>query len=160
RRVDLFRDVPAILDCARELHLLQTVTHADSSRLAIGLGARLRVAQLAKFRAAPEIPSFFCHEVDAGGVCEAGHRSGVLVTFLEVNAGAVGKPSLHTRNQVAAADLQTIVRPLVFQRIVQVKIGELGIEEARTELYGGPKVSIGSFTVDPEAFRQAIGAAR
>ena len=74
RQVELFRVVPAILDRARELHLIQAVAHADSSRLAIGLGAGLRVAQRAELRAAAEIPALFRHEVDSGGVREAGLR--------------------------------------------------------------------------------------
>ena len=56
-------------------------------------------------------------------------------------------------------DQLIVVRPLVFQRIVQVKIGPLGIEKAGADLSAGTKVSVGRLTVDPEAFRQAIGAA-
>src|SRR5439155_3912118 len=93
---------------------------------------------------------------------EAGHRP-LLVTLLDVDAGAVGKPSLFPRDQSAPADPLAplaVVRPLVFQRIVQVEIGPLGIEEAGADLSAGPEVSVGSLPVDPESFRQAIGAAR
>src|SRR5262249_20240121 len=86
----------------------------------------------------------------------------ILVTLLEVDAGAVRKPRLHARDQVAPAaivDQLAVVRPLIFQRIVQVKTGPLGIEKAGADLSGGTELSVGSLTLDPEAFRQAIGAA-
>src|SRR6266849_5970795 len=44
RQVELFRVIPAILDRAQELHLTHAVAHADTGRLAIGLGAGFRVA--------------------------------------------------------------------------------------------------------------------
>src|SRR5262249_23610736 len=78
----------------------------------------------------------------------------------DVDAGAVGEPSLLSRDQVAAADLLPVVRPLVFQRVVHVEIGSVGIEEAGADLSAGPEVSVGSLPIDPEAFRHAIGAAR
>jgi hypothetical protein len=46
-----------------------------------------------------------------------------------------------------------VVRPLVFQRIVQIKTGALGIEKAGADLSAGTKVSVGRFAIDPEAFR-------
>src|SRR5207244_6349220 len=159
-QVELFRVVPAILDRARELHLIQAVAHADSTRPAIGLGAGLRVAKPAELRASAEIPALFRHEVDSGGVREAGLRVAALVTLLEVDAGGVGEPSFLPRDQVAPADSLAVVRALVFERIVQVEIGPIGIQEAGAELSAGPEVPVGSLPVDPEAFRQAIGAAR
>src|SRR5207247_11422868 len=92
--VDLCPEVPARLDAARELRLIAPVANADSSRLAIGRSAGLRVAQRADLRAAAEIPALFRHEVDSGGAREAGLPA-VLVTLLEVDAGAVGEPYLH-----------------------------------------------------------------
>src|SRR5262249_13568341 len=98
-RVELFRDVPAILDPARELRLIAAISQFDSSRLAIGRGAGQRIAQFADLRAAAEIPALFRHEVDSRCACEAG-LSAVLVALLEVDAGAVGEPSFHARYQV------------------------------------------------------------
>src|SRR5262249_26485910 len=126
-------------------------------------GAGLRVDQLAELRATAEIPVFFAHEVDSGGVREAALRCTSLVTLLEVNAGAVGEPRLHARYQVApaaAVDQLIVVRRLVFKRIVQVKAGPLGIEKGGADLSAGTQVSVGRLTIDPEAFRQAIGAAQ
>src|SRR5262249_6185510 len=120
-RVDLFREVAAELDAARELRLVAAVANADSGRVAIGCCAGLRVAQLADLVAAAEIRALFGHEVDSGGAREAGLPA-VLVTLLEVDAGGVGEPSLHPGDQVALADLYAVIRPLVFQRIVQVEI--------------------------------------
>src|SRR5262245_25668054 len=121
RRVELFRVILAILDPARKLHLIEAVAHSDSSRPAIGLGASLRIVQPAELGASAEIPAFFRYEIDAGGVRETGQRLAVLVALFEVNAGTVGEPSLHARGQVASTDLNAVVRPLVFQRIVQVE---------------------------------------
>ena len=135
----------------------------DSGGLAIGRGAGLRVEQLAELRAGAEIPALLGHEVDSGGVREATLRRASLVTLLHVNAGAVGKPRLHARDQVApAADLDQliVVRPFVFQRIVQVKSGPIGIEKAGANLSAGTQISVGRLTIDLEAFRQAIGAAQ
>src|SRR5438445_240333 len=161
RLVELFRVIPAILDRARELHLMQAVAHADPGRLAIGLGAGVRVAQLAELRAAAEIPALFRREVDSSGVSKAAQGPPILVTLLDVDTGGVGEPRLRARNQVAlaAAKQLAVVRPLVFQRIVQVKTGALGIEKASADLSAESEVSVGGFPVDPEAFRQAIGAA-
>src|SRR4029078_8215399 len=53
RLIELFLVVPAVFNRARELHLIiQAVAHADAGRLAIGIGARLRIAQLCALRAA------------------------------------------------------------------------------------------------------------
>src|SRR5215469_1370080 len=84
-----------------------------------------------------------------------------MVTLLDVDAGAVGEPRLRARDQgtLAAPEEQTVVHPLVFQRIVQVNIGSLGIKKAGADLSAGPELSVGSLPVDPKAFRQAIGAA-
>src|SRR5437867_12971769 len=109
RHVELFHAIPAILDRARELHFIQAIAHSDSTRLAIGLGGGLRVAQLAELRAAAEIPALFRHEVDSGGVREAGQRPAVLVTVIDVDAGAVGEPSLLPPDKVAAADTLAVV---------------------------------------------------
>src|SRR5439155_8852924 len=108
----------------------------------------------AEFRAAAEIPAFFRHEVDTGGAREAGQRPAVLVTLLEVDAGTIGEPSLHARDQVASTGSHAVVRPLVFQRVVHVKIGPVRIEEVGAEFSGGPEVSIGGLAADPETFRQ------
>src|SRR2546426_4098869 len=155
RPVELFRVVPAILDRARELHLIQAVAHANPGRLAIGLGAGVRVAQLAELRVASQIPALFRREVDSSGVSKAAQGPPILVTLLDVDTGGVGKPRLRARNQVAlaAAKQLAVVRPLVFQRIVQVKTGALGIEKASADLSAGSEVSVGRLTVDPEAFR-------
>src|SRR2546428_5297453 len=161
RPVELFRVIPAILDRARELYLIQPVAHAHPGRLAIGLGAGLRVAQLAELRVASQIPALFRREVDSSGVSKAAQGPPILVTLLDVDTGGVGEPRLRARNQVAlaAAKQLAVVRPLVFQRIVQVKTGALGIEKASADLSAESEVSVGGFPVDPEAFRQAIGAA-
>src|SRR5438552_12048662 len=92
---------------------------------------------------------------------EAAQGRSILVTLLDVDTGGVGEPRLRARNQVAlaAAKQLAVVRPLVFQRIVQVKTGALGIEKASADLSAESEVSVGGFPVDPEAFRQAIGAA-
>src|SRR5262245_45465783 len=42
-RVDLFREVAAELDAARELRLVAAIANADSGSVAIGCGAGLRV---------------------------------------------------------------------------------------------------------------------
>src|SRR5439155_26910550 len=115
--------------------------------------------QIADLGAAAEIPALFRHEVDSGGAREAG-LSAALVTLLEVNAGTVGESSLHARDQVALAYLRAVVRPLIFQCIVQVEIGQVGIEKTGADLSAATEVPIGSFPVDPEAFRQPIGATR
>src|SRR5262249_29230211 len=101
------------------LHLIPAVAHADSSRLALGLGAGLRVAQLAELRAAAEVPALFRHEVDSGGVRETAERPAILVTLLDVGAGAIREPSLlpvaHISllllpvDQVAPADRQAVL---------------------------------------------------
>src|SRR2546425_5458868 len=92
---------------------------------------------------------------------EAAQGRSILVTLLDVDTGGVGEPRLRARDQVAlaAAKQLAVVRPLVFQRIVQVKTGPLGIEKASADLSARSEVSVGRLTVDPEAFRQAIGAA-
>src|SRR5258707_8613266 len=160
RLVQLFRVIPAELDRARELQLSQAVAHAEPCRLAIGLGAGLRVAQFAELRAAAEIPMLFRREVDSGGVSEAAQGPTILVTLLDVNTGSVGEPRLHARDQaaLAATKQEAVVCPLVFQRIVQVIPSLLGIEKACSDLSTGPELSVGGLPVDPEAFRQAIGA--
>src|SRR6185503_1793501 len=160
RRVELLLVIPAVLDRARELHRIHAVAHADSGRLAIGLGAGLRIAQRAELRAGPDVPALLLHEVDPGGVREAGQRPGVLVALLDVDAGAVGEPSLHARDQVAPAGIQAVVRPLVFERIVQVQTGLLGDQETGADPGAGPEVSVGHLRVELEALRRAIGAAR
>src|SRR5215472_12507975 len=162
-QVGLFHVVPAKLDGARELYLIQAVAHVDSGGLAIGRGAGLRVEQFAELRAAAEIPVLFGHKVDSGRAREAALRGASLITLLGVDAGAVAQPRLHARDQVAPAaamDQLIVVRPLVFQRIVQVKTGPLGIEKAGADLSAGTQVSVGRLTIDAEAFRQAIGAAQ
>src|SRR5215467_619074 len=118
----------------------------DSGRLAIGRGTGLRVEQFAVLRAAAEIPSLFGHQVDSCGVRQTALRCGGLVTLLEVDAGAVAEPRFHARDQVApatAVDQLIVVRPLVFQRIVQVKTGPLGIEKARADLSAETQLSVG-----------------
>src|SRR5256712_12110611 len=92
---------------------------------------------------------------------EAAQGRSILVTLLDVDTGGVGEPRLRARDQVAltAAKQLAVVRPLVFQRIVQIKTGPLGIEKASAGLSAGSEVSVGGFPVNPEAFRQAIGAA-
>src|SRR6516225_7577504 len=57
-------------------------------------------------------------------------------------------------------DQLIIICPLVFQRIVQVETGPLGIEKGGADLSAGTQVSVGRLAIDPEAFRQAIGAAQ
>src|SRR5260370_18680716 len=91
---------------------------------------------------------------------EAAQGPAILVTLLDVDTGSVGEPRLHARDQVAlsAAKQQPVVCPLVFQRIVQVITGPLGIEKARADLSTGSDGSVGRLPVDPEAFRQARGA--
>src|SRR5260370_18037377 len=107
------------------------------------------------------MPALFGREVDSGGVSESAQGSAILVTLLDVDTGSVGEPHLRARDQVALAAVkqQPVVCPLVFQRIVQVITGPLGIEKARADLSTGSEVSVGRLPVDPEAFRQAIGAA-
>src|SRR5258706_199762 len=100
-------------------------------------------------------------QVDSDDVRESAHDHAILVTLLDVDTGSVGEPSLHARDQVAlaAAKQQPVVCLLVFKRIVQVITGPLGIEKASPDLAAGSEVSVGRLPVDPEAFRQAIGAA-
>src|SRR4029079_14655571 len=122
----------------------------------------LRVKQLAELSAAAEIPALFSDEIDTSGVREAALRRASLVALLGVDAGAVREPRLHTRDQVApaaAVDQLIVVRPLVFQRIVQVKAGPLGIEKGGTDLSTGTEVSVGRLSIDFEAFCHPIGAA-
>src|SRR5215470_6799608 len=57
-------------------------------------------------------------------------------------------------------DQLIIICPLVFQRIIQVETGPLGIEKRSADLSAGTQVSVGRLTINPEAFRQAIGAAK
>src|SRR5258705_7912329 len=161
RLVQLFRVIPAKLDRARELQLSQAIAHAEPCRLAIGLGAGQGVAQFANLRAAAEIPMLFRREVDSGSVSEAAQGAAILVALLDVDAGSVREPRLCARDQVAlaATKQQSVVRPLVFQRIVQVITSLLRIEKASANLSPGSEVSVGRLPVDPEAFRQAIGAA-
>src|SRR6266498_2883823 len=83
-----------------------------------------------------------------------------MVTLLEVDAGTVGEPRLRARDQVAPTDLLAIVRPLVFQRIVQVKTGPLGNQIFGANFAAEPKVPIGNLRVDSVALRREIGAAR
>src|SRR5712692_3804711 len=92
---------------------------------------------------------------------EAAQERYILVALLDVDTGGVGEPRLRPRDQVAlaAAKQLAVVRPLVFQQIVHVKTGPLGIEIASADLSTGSEVSIGRLPIDPEAFRQAIGAA-
>src|SRR5439155_6367175 len=73
----------------------------------------------------------------------------------------IGEPRLRARDQVALAAPEelAVVHALVFQRIVQVEMGPLGIEKAGADLSAGPELTVGSLSVDPKAFRQAIGAA-
>src|SRR5262249_54585235 len=99
------------------------------------------------------------HEVDSGGAREAGLPA-ALIALLEVHAGAVGESSLHSGNQVSLADLRAVVRALVFQRVVEIKIGQIGIEKGGADFSTRPEVSVGSLSVDLETFRQAIRAAR
>src|SRR6266705_4170490 len=104
---------------------------------------------------------FFRREVDSGGVSESAQGSAILVTLLDVDTGSVGEPRLRARDQIALAPAkqQPVVCPLVFKRIVRVIAGPLGIEIASADLSTGSEVSVGRLPVDPEAFRQAIGAA-
>src|SRR5215470_15784268 len=104
----------------------------------------------------------FRREVDSGGVRKAAQGPAILVTLLDVDTGSVGEPRLCARDQVAlaATKQQAVVCPLVFQRIVQVVASLLGIDKASADLSAGSEVSVGSLPVDPEAFRQAIGAAK
>src|SRR5258708_25681401 len=161
RLVQLFRVIPAELDRARELQLSQSIAHAEPCRLAMGLSSGLRVAQLADLGAAAEIPMLFRREVDSGGVSVAAQGAAILVALLDVDAGSVGELRLRARDQVAlaATKQQSVVRPLVFQRIVQVITSLVGIEKGSADLSARSEVSVGRFSVDPEAFREAIGAA-
>src|SRR5262249_6213474 len=104
RQIGLFREVAAILNPARKLRLIAAIAQFDSSRLAIRRGAAQRIAKFADLRTAAKIPVFFRHEVNSGCAREAS-LAAVLVTLLEVYAGAVGESSLHPRGQVALADL-------------------------------------------------------
>src|SRR5258708_33610345 len=92
---------------------------------------------------------------------EAAQGRPILVTLLDVDTGSVGEPRLRARAQIALAPVkqQPVVCPLVFQRIVQVITGPLGIKIASADLSTGSEVSVGRLPVNPEAFRQAIGAA-
>src|SRR6516225_127002 len=143
------------------MQLSHAVAHADSCRLAIRLGACLRVEQFTDLRAGAKIPAFFRREVNSGSVSESAQGAAILVALFDVDTGSVGEPRLHARDQaaLAATKQQSVVRPLVFQRIVQVITGLLGIEKASTDLSAGSEVSVGRLPVDPEAFHQAIGAA-
>src|SRR5262252_217047 len=162
RLVGLFRVIPAILNCARELHLIQAVAHVDPGRFTVGFGPGLRVAQLADLRAAAEIPAVFRGDVDSGCVSKPAQVRTILVTLLDVDTGGVGEPRPRTRDQAAPAAVKqlAVVHPLVFERIVEVEAGPLGIEKASADLSTGSEVSVGRLTVDLEAFRQTIGAAR
>src|SRR5262249_9946764 len=141
-QVGLLREVPAILDPAGELRLFAAVAQFDSRRLAVGRGAGKPITKLADLRAAAEVPVFFRHEVDSGGAREAG-LSAALIALLEVHAGAVGESSLHSGNQVSLADLRAVVRALVFQRVVEIKIGQIGIEKGGADFSTRPEVSVG-----------------
>src|SRR5258707_14669817 len=92
---------------------------------------------------------------------EAAQGRSILVTLLDVDTGSVGEPHLRARDQVALAAVKQrpVVWPLVFQRIVQVIAGPLGIEETRANLSTASEVAVGRLSVDPEALRQAIAAA-
>src|SRR6185437_2668296 len=162
-QVRLLHIVPAKFDRSGELYPGLSITHVDSRGLAFGLGAGFGVEQVAELRAAAKIPFLFGHQVDSGGVREAALSRASLVTFLGVDAGAIGEPRLHARNQVAeaaAVDQLIIVRPLVFQRIVKVKAGLLGIEKGGADLSAGTEISVGRRAIDFEASRQAIGTAQ
>src|SRR5262249_41370899 len=117
RLVGLFGVVPAILDSARELHLIEAVAHTDSACLAICVGAGLRIAQLAELRAAAKIPPLIRREIDSGGMCEAGLRRTILITLLRVDAGAIRKPRLGARDKTSLATPEqlAVVRSLVFE---------------------------------------------
>src|SRR5258708_25100305 len=95
------------------------------------------------------------------GASQAAGGAAILVALLDVDAGSVREPRLCARGQVAlaATKQQSVVRPLVFQRIVQVITSLVGIEKGSADLSARSEVSVGRFPVDPEAFRQAIGAA-
>ena len=134
----------------------------DSGCFAFGLRAGLGIEQVAKFPAAAKSPALFCDEIDSGGVRKSALRRGGLITFLNIDAGAVAEPRLHAGDQAApasAVDQLIVVGPLIFQPIVQVKTGPLGIEKAGADLSAGTKISVRRLTINPEAFRQAIRSA-
>src|SRR5215471_11980335 len=122
RQIELLCVVPTILDRARELQLVLAISHADSSRLAIGVGIGLRIAQPAEFRTGAEVPAFLSDEVHSGSVREAGLRIAVLITLFNVDARGIGQSSLLSRNQVASTNYLAVIRPLVFQRVIHIKV--------------------------------------
>jgi hypothetical protein len=158
RGIELLRVIIPKFDGTRKLHSFRAVSQAESSGLSVRLGKGLRVAQQTEFPIGSEIPFLSRDEVNAHGVRESGLRPAVLITFFDVDAGTVGEPFLHARSQVALTDLESVVCPLVFQRIVHVKAGPFGIQESRSDLPAEPEVPVGAFAVEPEAFRQTIGA--
>src|SRR5437879_11885083 len=103
----------------------------------------------------------FRREVDSGGVSEAAQGAAILIALLDVDAGSVREPRLRARDQVALAATkeQSVVRRLVFKRIDVVVTSLVGIEKGSANLSARSEVSVGRFTVDPDASRQAQGAA-
>jgi hypothetical protein len=75
RRVELFRVISGDTRSRSTTASHLAIAHADSSRPAIRPAPVCESRTLAEFRVAAEIPALFCHEVDAGGVREAGPRS-------------------------------------------------------------------------------------
>ena len=146
---------------ARQLHRFHAVTQADSGRLAIGRRTGQRIAQRADLRIGADVPVLSRHELDAGGVRQTGQRPAVLVTLLEVDAGAVGEPRLRRRKPGCPGELAGRRRPA---RSPAHSSGR-GWSARNTGswcrvLPPTPEVAVGHLPVDLEAFRRTIRAAR
>ena len=96
--------------------------------------------------------------MDSRGVGEPGQRLTLLVTLLEIHAGAFGESSLHTRNQGPAPGPDSVVRSFILQRVVHVKTGPFRIEEAGADPAAEAGISVGDLGIDFEAFRHAVGS--
>src|SRR5262249_45701482 len=108
-----------------------------------------------------KVPALFSRKVDTGCVREPAERRAILITLLDVDTRGIGEPGLRAHNQVAPATPihLAVVRPLVFERIVQVETSALGIEKTGPDSSSRPCDSAGCLTVELKAFRQAIRAA-
>ncbi len=157
--VRLFRLVDAVFDGARELDVLEAVPDAHATGDAVGLRAGQRVDQRAHVGIRAEVPALVRGQIDAGRVRQPGGRAAVLVALLEVNARAVGRPPFHAKHEVAAPRQEPAVHALVLERVVQVEVGALGIEEAAADAAARSEVSLRDFGVDAQALGEAIGAA-
>src|SRR5258708_37539922 len=92
------------------------------------------------------------------GASQAAGGAAILVALLDVDAGSVREPRLCARDQVAlaATKQQSVIRPLVFQRIVAVRTSLVGIEEGSAEFATRCEASVRLCPVGPAATRQAI----